>query len=295
MFQRALICTDLEDGLHRLVDFVSSLALSGLNQITFLHTTALLTDREIPRPDQEKVNHANELLSKALEDCPDGVDVKIDIQSGRPVDHIFKAIKTHKPDILILGTENRSQLTEKLFGSTTVELCKRLDIPVMILRPQLISTYTVAELKLRCQNLFRYFLIPYDDSKSAKSLIQSIKELATDRPKDSLQDVLLIWVVDKVTRRSLKTVTQYQLQEAEKKLAEVKTELDALGLNVNTLVKQGEGIPEILATGMDYDISGITISSNSFGKLAEWSSPSFAGQLLRQSWHPVIYFPMKKK
>ncbi|NEP76627.1 universal stress protein [Okeania sp. SIO2G5] len=294
MFQRALICTDLEDGLHRLVDFVPNLALSGLTQITFLHTTALLADREIPRPDQEKVDQANEQLSKALDNCPDGVEVKVDIQSGRPVDHIFKAIKTHKPDILILGSENRSQLTEKLFGSTTVELCKRLDIPVMILRPQLISTYTVAELQLRCQDLFRYFLVPYDDSKSAKAMVQRIKELAPNRPQNSLQELLLVWVVDKVTRRSLKDVTQLQIQEAEKKLTEVKADLDELGLNINTLVRQGEGIPEILATGMDYDISGITISSNSFGKLAEWSSPSFAGQLLRQSWHPVIYFPMKK-
>ena len=293
MFQRALICTDLEDGLHRLVDFVPSLAQSGLTQITFLHTTPLLTDREIPRADPEKVKTANEYLSKALNHCPEGIDVQIDVQSGRPVDHILKSLKTHQPDILILGTESRSQLTEKLFGSTMVELCKRLTIPVMILRPQLISTYTVEELKLRCQNLFRYFLIPYDDSKSAKFLVQQIKEKAGSRPEHSLQETLLIWVVDKVTRRSLKDVTQYQLQEAEQKLATVKTDLATEGLTVHTLVKQGDGIVEILAAGMDYDISCITISSNSFGKLAAWSSPSFAGQLLRQSWHPVIYFPIK--
>lgn len=293
MFQRALICTDLADGLHRLVDFIPSLSLAGLNHITFLHTTALLTDREIPRADKEKIDEANKCLSKALDNCPEGVEVKIDIQSGKPVDHIFKAIKTYQPDILILGTESRSQLTEKLFGSTTVELCKRLSIPIMILRPQLISTYTVEELKIRCQNLFRYFLIPFDDSKSAKSLIQTIKAKAGNRPENSLKEALLVWVVDKVTRRSLKDVAQYQIQEAEKKLSEVKAGLESLDIKVGTIVKQGEGIPEILATGMDYDISGIAISSNSFGKLAEWSSPSFAGQILRQSWHPVIYFPMK--
>lgn len=293
MFQRALICTDLEDGLHRLVDFVPSLAQSGLNNITFLHTTALQSDREIPRPDQEKIDAANEYLSTALNNCPDGINVKIDVQSGKPVDHILKAIKSHQPDILILGTENRSQLTEKLFGSTTVELCKRLTIPVMILRPQLISTYTVAELDIRCQNLFRYFLIPYDDSKSAKFLVQQIKEKASDRPDNSLHEALLIWVVDKVTRRSLKDVTQYQLQEAEQTLATIKADLGTTDLTVHNLVKQGDGITEILSAGMEYDISCITISSNSFGKLVAWSSPSFAAQLLRQSWHPIIYFPMQ--
>lgn len=292
MFKRAIICTDLEDGLHRLVNFVPNLALSGLKHITFLHTTALLTDREIPRPDKEKVEHANAILSRALENCPDGVEVNIDIQSGRPEDHIFKSIKANSPDLLILGTESRSQLTEKLFGSTTVNLCKRLSIPIMILRPQLVSTYTVDELKIRCENLFRYFLVPYDDSKAANFLVQKISQSAADRPTDSLQHALLVWVVDKVTRRSLRDVAQYQLQEAETKLAEAKANLTNAGLDVETLVKRGEAIPEILSAGMEHDISCITISSSSFGKLAEWSSPSFAGQLLRQSWHPVIYFPM---
>ena len=293
MFQRVLICTDFEDGLHRLVDFVPNLALSGLSHITFLHTTTLLTDREIPRPDSEREEQAREKLSAALVDCPESVEVKIDVQSGRPVDHVIKAIKTHQPDLLLLGTESRSQLTEKLFGSTTVELCKRLTIPVMILRPQLISTYTVEELKLRCQHLFRYFLIPYDDSKSAKALVEMIKAGAVGRPDNSLKQGLLMRVVDKVTRRSLRDVTQYQVEEAEKSLAAVKADLTPLGIEVETLVKQGDGITEILDAAMNYDISCITISSNSFGKLAEWSSPSFAGQILRRSWHPVIYFPMK--
>lgn len=293
MFQRVLICTDLADGLHRLVNFVPSLSASGLSHITFLHTVPLLTDRGVPRPDPEQENKATDHLSVALTNCPDGVDVQVDVQSGRPIDHILKAIKTHTPDLLVLGTESRSQLTEKLFGSTTVELCKRLDIPVMILRPQLVSTYTVAELQLRCQNLFRYFLIPYDDSKSAKHLVQTLKKNAQQNPTNSLQQSLLIWVIDKVTRRSLRDVAQYQVKEAENTLATVKAELETVGLTVEALVKQGDGITEVLDAGMVYDISCIAISSNSFGTLAEWSSPSFAGQLLRQSWHPVIYFPMK--
>ncbi|MFM8299944.1 MAG: universal stress protein, partial [Microcystis aeruginosa] len=38
MFERALICTDLFDGLHRLVHCVPHLALSGLKQVIFLHS-----------------------------------------------------------------------------------------------------------------------------------------------------------------------------------------------------------------------------------------------------------------
>lgn len=292
MFQRAIICTDLEDGLQRLVHFVPNLASSGLNHITFLHTVPLLADRGVPRADVEKENKANEVLSKALEDCPEGIEITIDVQSGRAIDHISQSIKTHNPDLIIMGAESRSQLTEKLFGSTTMELCKRMEVPVMILRPQLISTYTVEELSLRCQHLFRYFLVPYDDSKSAKALVEKIKTDVANNQHSKLQNSLLIWVVDKVTRRSLKDVTQYQVEEAEQTLASIKTDLKPLGIGVETLVKQGDGITEILDAAMIYDISCITISSNSFGKISEWSSPSFARELLRRSWHPIIYFPM---
>ncbi|NEQ96346.1 MAG: universal stress protein [Cyanothece sp. SIO2G6] len=292
MFQRALICTDLEDGLQRLIHFVPSLASSGLNHITFLHTTALLADRGVPRADTDRENEVRETLSEALANCPEVVEVQVDVQSGRPLDHIGQAIKTHQPDLVILGAESRSQLTEKLFGSTTMELCKRLEVPVMILRPQLISTYTVAELSLRCQNLFRYFLVPYDDSKSAKTLVEKVKTSVANHAANQLQNILLIWVVDKVTRRSLQDQTQYQVQEAEETLTTVKPGLEELGIGVETVVKQGDGITEVLDAAMVYDISCITISSNSFGKISEWSSPSFARELLRRSWHPIIYFPM---
>ncbi|MGK7888242.1 MAG: universal stress protein [Leptolyngbyaceae cyanobacterium] len=292
MFQRALICTDLEDGLQRLIHFVPSLASSGLNHITFLHTTALQTDRGVPRADTAKENEARVMLSEATTDCPTGIEVQVDVQSGRPIDHILQAMKTHQPDLVILGTESSNQLTEKLFGSTTMELCKRLEVPVLVLRPQLISTYTVEELSLRCQHLFRYFLMPYDDSKSAKALVERVKANVANHADNQLQNALLMWVVDKVTRRSLQKMTEYQVQEAEEMLATVKTELESLGIGVETVVKQGDSITEVLDAAMVYDISCITISSNSFGKISEWSSPSFARELLRRSWHPVIYFPM---
>ncbi|MEB3233188.1 MAG: universal stress protein [Leptolyngbyaceae bacterium] len=292
MFQRALICTDLEDGLQRLIHFVPSLAQSGLNHITFLHTTALLTDRGVPRADTVKENETREILSGALANCPDGIEVQVDVQSGRPLDHIGQAIKTHQPEVVILGTESRSQLTEKLFGSTTMELCKRLEVPVMVLRPQLVSTYTVEELSLRCQHLFRYFLIPYDDSKSAKSLVEKVKAEVSAQASSQLKSILLMWVIDKVTRRGLPDMTQYQIQDASETLASIKTDLENLGIGVEAVVKQGDSITGIIDAAMVYDISCITISSSSFGKIAEWSSPSFARELLRRSWHPIIYFPM---
>lgn len=295
MFQRALVCTNFEDGLYRFVHFVPSLAAGGLQSITFLHTVPLVEDREIPRIDSAKMQEAEERLSAALESVPNGVDVHVDVQSAKPSDHILRVVKQYRPDILLLGTPSRSRLSEQLFGSTTQALCRQLDVPVMILRPQLVSTYTTEELMLRCQHLFRYFLVPYDGSHSANYLIQALKEHVQRSPASSLNRCLLCWVIEEGGRRSLRSALDYQVQEATEKIDQVKDELASLGLETSAVVLRGNVLSEVLELAVDYDISAIAISSGTMGKLIEWSVPSFAGELMRQSWHPVIYFPPSRK
>ncbi|MEO0409662.1 MAG: universal stress protein [Cyanobacteria bacterium P01_A01_bin.135] len=291
MFRRALVCTDFKDGLHRLVQFVPSLKSAGLNHITFLHTLALPEDREIPRPDEEREQEVRDRLTTAMSEVPEGMTVEVDVQSGKPSDHIERAIKAHQAEVVFLGMPSRSRLTERLFGSTTIGLCKRLTVPLLILRPQLVSTYTIEELNLRCQHLFRYLLLPYDESKAARYLIDSIERYAKEQTEGALARCLLFRSVDDVSRKALEDVQSYKLQEAETSLNEVKPRLEEVGLSVETIVRQGQGIPELLHTAMEYDITAIALSSDSFGKLIEISSPSFAGEVLRRSWHPVLYFP----
>lgn len=294
MFQRALICTDFEDGLYRLINFVPSLAAGGLCSVTFLHILPLQDDREIPRPDPEKEQQARDRLAAALKDVPEGVDVQIDVQTGRPADRVLSAIKAHQADVVILGTPRRTRLDE-LFGSTTRQICRQVKIPVLILRPQLISAYTNEELELRCRHLFRYLLIPYDGSNSSNYLVNQIKLYAKKRPADSLERCSLSWVVDDVGRRGLQDVQDYQAQQAETKIENVKTELETIGLTADANVLRGSALEEILNIAIEKDISAIAISSESMGKLLEWSVSSFAGELLRQSLHPVIYFPTDGK
>ncbi|MGB3496467.1 MAG: universal stress protein [Elainellaceae cyanobacterium] len=290
MFQRALICTDFEDGLYRLVNFVPSLAAAGLRAITFLHVLHLQDDREIPRPEPEKEQQARDRLSAALANVPEGIDVQIDVQTGRAADRVLNAIKVHQSDVVILGTPMRTRLDE-LFGSTTRQICKQVKIPVLILRPQLISAYTNEELELRCRHLFRYLLIPYDGSNSSNYLIEQVKLYAKDRPANSLERCFLSWVVDDVGRRGLQDVQEYQVQQAESKIASVTAELEMLNLKSESDVLRGSALAEILNVAIEKDISAIAISSESMGKLLEWSVPSFAGELMRQSMHPVLYFP----
>ena len=55
MFQKALISTDLEDGLYRLAYAIPSLVESGFKEITFFHNVPVETDRSVPKVDEDEV------------------------------------------------------------------------------------------------------------------------------------------------------------------------------------------------------------------------------------------------
>jgi nucleotide-binding universal stress UspA family protein len=160
------------------------------------------------------------------------------------------------------------------------------------LRPQLISTYTREELELRCQHLSQHLLIPYNGSNASQHLVQKIKQYAQKRPDDSLKECTLIWIVEEGGRREIPK--DYQLQEAQETLEPVKAELEHLGLQVNAEVRLGDPHTEIVDAAAEYDISAIAIASEHLGKIFDWPVRSFAGELMRSSWYPILFFPPQK-
>lgn len=290
MFKRALICTDFTDSLQRLSNFVPDLAKGGMTHLVFFHNVPLMTSREIPCIDEEKVTEAREVLSAAESNVPDGISVEIDIASGRASENIVRAAKKYQPDIIFSGMPTRSALNERLFGSTTMSLAEKVDVPILIVRPQLISTYRESELSQRCQHLFDYLLMPYDGSSSAKNLVTKVKSKIEADPSCALKTGLLTWVVDESGRLPSSNV----VEDAQKQLAEAKSELDGLGSEILTEVRTGNPLEEILKSGEGHDISAIAICSSESKGILKLTVPSFTNSLLRASWHPIIHFPKKK-
>lgn len=292
MFQSCLVCTDFTDGLYRLIDCVPNLAQCGLKKIVFFHSVPLWEEGEVPRIDEQKVEQGKQRLQKALENVPSGIDVQVEVLSGKPLDTIPRVLKKHSVDVIITGTPIRSLFQEKCFGSTSAGLAKITSQPLNVIRPELVTTYTREELALRCEHLWRYFLIPYNGSESARYLIEEIKKYAQKRPQDSLQQCMLMTVIDDGSRKSV--LIEQRTKEAEAQLQTVKAELEELGLGVNTLVKTGNPLQEITTAALDYDISAIAIATDYRNNLLQWTVRSFANDMMRSSWFPVLLFSPKK-
>ena len=290
MFKRALICTDFSDSLQRLANFVPDLAKGGMTHLVFFHNVPLMTSREIPCVDEERVEEARAFLAVAESTVPDGVSVEIEIASGRASENIVRAVKKHQPDIIFSGMPTRSSLNERVFGSTTMTLAEKVDVPILILRPQLVSTYRISELSQRCQNLFNYLLLPYDGSNSAKHLVASIKAKIQSDPSGSLETCLLTQGVDEGGRLA----SNNPIEDAETALTAVKSAREGLGSEIITEVRTGNPLEEILKSGEVHDISAIAICSGKSKGILKLTVPSFTSALLRASWHPIIHFPREQ-
>jgi nucleotide-binding universal stress UspA family protein len=290
MFQRALISTDFKDGLYRLACVIPSLAAGGITDITFFHDVPVQTDRSVPRVDEEGMQAARQRFEEIIKTVPEDVDVKIHVTCGRASDNILKQVESTGCEILFLGTPTRNVLSEKLFGSTTMKLVERIDIPIMILRPQLVSTYTTEELAIRCRHLFHYLLIPYDGSKGSTEFLQTLKtQIQKSPPPADRHQYWLLWVVDENIRRELRG--DNPLDEARERLHQAAETLRELDLKVETLVVEGDPLEEILKAADHHDIGAIATSSRGIGGFLRWSVPSLTREILRHSWHPVLYFP----
>lgn len=291
MFQRLLICTDFADGLDRLVHFVDGLVAAGITHITFLHAVAY-EGAGVPREDVEAVTQAKERLAPALNKVPGNAEVQVEVESCiRPSEAIVRFAQQRQIDLILLGRPTVDLISEKLFGSTTVAVCQKTSTPIMVLRPQLVSTYTIEELDLRCRHLFRYLLIPYNGTDASKALIQQIKQRIQNQPGSTLEQCHLCWVVETTRRRDLPN--DYQIAAVRKELAEVRADLEAsTKLKIDPLdVREGDDVLEVLEAARMADVSAIIVSAGEARRRIPFSESQFASELLRRSWHPIIYLP----
>jgi nucleotide-binding universal stress UspA family protein len=290
MFQRLLVSTNLSDGLQRLVNFVPSLAAANIQHITFLHCVPLNESGVIPRIDAEKVERARKLLEVKQQQT--SITVQVKVESGRPTDLVLKVAKEQKVDLLMVGYSLRNALSEKIFGSTTADLFTHTTLPILSVRPQLISTYTTEELDLRCRHLFRHLMLPYDGTDAAKYLIEQVKQHVQQQAHPTLEACHVIWIVDDCDRRDIPR--EPYIQQAHTELNRVKAELEALNLKVVTEVRLGSPVLEVIEGALEPDVSAIAVCHHPRSSLMQLSVPSFTQDLLRHSWHPVLFFPFSR-
>lgn len=294
MFKRILIATNFEDGLHRFTHCLSELHKGGVQQVSFVHSMEWEgEDHGLPEDPTPEIEATRRRLLESCGSIPAGMTVDAVVQIGKPTTVIRQAYEKFQPEAFLVGMAIRNLLVEKVFGSTTMEALSRSPIPVLVLRPQLIATFTLDELRLRSQNLFRSVLVTYDFSEFADHLLDRLIQQIKHSGKQQLHTIWVLYVIDPSSRQHQSRDLQQRKQEYEQKLEELKHRFagDIPQVEIKTEVRIGAPVKEILLAAGEADMTAIATASGNVGSFWEWSIRSTTGELLRKSWHSVLFFP----
>jgi nucleotide-binding universal stress UspA family protein len=66
----------------------------------------------------------------------EGLDVEVQVLTGRPAETITDFVQHEKVDLIALATHGRSGISRWVFGSVADKLVHSLSVPVLLIRPE---------------------------------------------------------------------------------------------------------------------------------------------------------------
>ncbi len=140
-FRKVLIAHDLSLHAERAFKLALDLLKPLRSEVILLHVeetielpvVANIKDVISERYKEEKLRYFEGLVKKAREE---GLEAKFEIlQEKSPVDGILNYIKANPDyDLLVMGSRGLSSLQRVLLGSTSSEVLRKVDIPILIYR-----------------------------------------------------------------------------------------------------------------------------------------------------------------
>lgn len=131
-----LVTTDFSKNANYAIKYANEFALLTDSKVILLHVVIPLVGKYNIIPGIVAENNAienNDSQKKLLELSTKylkGENITM-IKFGDPVDEILQTAKENKADIIIMGTRGASGLQKILFGSNTVEVVSKSEIPVL--------------------------------------------------------------------------------------------------------------------------------------------------------------------
>nr|WP_321112605.1 universal stress protein [Halorussus salinisoli] len=139
MYDQLLFPTDGSDGASVAFDHLLDIATSHDATVHVLNV-ADTTQHSVTRIQGEVIDVLEEEGEKIVQEAADrlrdrGVDVVTEVLQGEPYREIIDYAETRGVDLVGMPTHGRRGLERFLLGSTTERVVRRVDVPVLTIRP----------------------------------------------------------------------------------------------------------------------------------------------------------------
>ncbi len=283
-FAKALICVDFSEPSKKLIDSIPDLKKVGLKEVIFASVINVHpADENVPFI-KETYSEKRQLTLERLQEMSTlakghDVETKEIISFGFTGKELLNIAVQEQADLIVVGSHGKSVVKTILLGSTSFELARKSEIPVLI---EKFKDVEKNQFDLVSAEKFKKVVLPVDFSQSSLKVINFVKD------KDFIKDVILVKVV---ARGENIEELDKRTKEIQEKLEGIKNDLIAAGKNVEVRLKQGTPSEKIMEIAEDDGASLIMISKGGAGNIAELLIGSTAIDIARYSKVPVLLFP----
>jgi nucleotide-binding universal stress UspA family protein len=286
-----LVATDFSDTASAAAEWAMEIARSHGARVELVHALALpavapsLALGSEPLDAQLRERAALRLEEAAAPGRHRGIDVEVRSAMGSPRAVILERIEELRPDLVVLGTEGRTGLQQRLLGSTSRRVVQGSAAPVLVVHP------SDRDQHRRIQTV----LVPTDFSEDAHAVAAAARRLLL--PRDSHAEPRLVLFhayslpVEYTAYGLIPTSLDYLRDtgaEAEEQLEQAAQALRQEGLTVETVAREGFAPEAIVQEAREREVDLIALGTHGRSGFAHWFLGSTAEQVMATAPCPVM-------
>jgi len=287
MFEKVLLATDLSPTYEKLTECIMELKEIGTEEIILVWAVNLrssgLSSEFFKEHHQEKLNEKmKELEEKAEEMEEHGLKVSYEAPVGMPSREIDRIAREEDVDLIVMGSRGRRKISKILLGSTTSNVIRLSDVPVLVERIDVGDELDEESYKLVCTQKLRSLLLATDFSENAK-----VAEKAALQLSSAAEKVVIVSVAE---AESLEEDSP-AVPEKREELEELKEKFNERCTEVKVILEKGIASDNINRIASEEEITLIILGKKGRTGLKEMLLGSTAENVTRRSNKPVLLMP----
>jgi nucleotide-binding universal stress UspA family protein len=264
-FRKILIPLDGSPLAEAVLDQILPIAV---RENSMVHTL-FVSEGEAVEEGQVHLEKAAERLSAA------GLEHQSHVLRGHPAREIVRIAEQLEVDLIAMSTHGRSGVDRWVHGSVTEQVLRHTSTPLFVVSSHSIGVGTPSK--------FKKILVPLSGSERSAAVLPWIVDLA--RADDS--EIVLARCEWEGVQRPMLAV-ELQPERVAASLQPWRERLEAQGLRVSVLVKQGGAAHELLELAKHEDIDLIALSTHGRHGFSRLVEGSVTEKLLRHCQQPLL-------
>ena len=280
LVQKVLITTDFSKYSAQLIHCIPELKSVGLKEVILVHVIDIRSPGGAAIAFKKYDEQMLDQVKAEIEES--GLQVKPIVALGFPAAEVVHIAQQEKVDMILIASHGKGFIKQRLLGSTAADVIRLSSVPVMVEKYTEVDSETVS---VMCRIKFAKVLVPTDFSACSERVLKLIKQ-----SPGIIGEVLLVHVIERA-----ESLTDLEVIKAERyqQLVEIKKELEAVGLKVDSFIELGNAPEHILNIAEDEAVTSIILSTRGEGFIKGLLVGSTADAVTRKSKRPVLLIPCR--